>query len=167
MQRSSLWMSYELRDANVYSLSVWLGVFACEWWQQSPRFAQQDKLSCSVLCHPLLFRLSLKWQDRYHKGQPLPLGNICMSARLSASSPISICPSFIVLFFLFSCSLFYSTQYTLSVTHSLTPWWMKSSGSASKVSKESRNKLNLFCHCVYWCSQLPQHTDVQCMTVTQ
>lgn len=51
---------------------------------------------------PLLFRLSLKWQDHYHEGQLLPLGNICMSASLSSSSSISICHHFIVLF---SCFL--------------------------------------------------------------
>lgn len=66
--------------------------------QQSPHSAQQDKLSCSVACCPLLFRLSLKWQDRYHRGQLLPLGSICMSASLSASFSVSICHPFIVFF---------------------------------------------------------------------
>lgn len=77
----------------------------CAWIclrQQSPHSAQQDKLSWSVICRLLLFRPSLKWQDHYHKRQLLPLGNICMSASLSASFPVSICHPFIVLF---SCFL--------------------------------------------------------------
>lgn len=128
MNRSDNWSQrrYELTNDNVYSPCLCLGLSACEWWQQSPHSAQQDKLSCSVVCRPLLFRLALKWQDRYHKGQQLPLGNICMSAGLSASFSVSICHPFIVLYSCFLCPSFipHSTLF-LSLIPALWGGWKK------------------------------------------
>lgn len=148
-------------------------LYPCAWIcsrQQSPRSAQQDKLSCSVVCRLLLFRPSLKWQDHYHKGQLLPLGNICMSASLSASFPVSICHPFIVLFFFLVFSFPLSFYPTRSFCHSsslcmvhgkqclcvavrnktghLYGWSLK--GKQRNVFKMDY-KLNS-CGCVYWCS---------------
>lgn len=103
-----------------------LGLFASKMWQRSPRSAQQNKLSSSVVCHPLLFRLSLKWQDHYHEGLLLPLGNICMSASLSASFSISICHPFIVLFSCFLIPYFILPDtLVLSVILSLCGGWIR------------------------------------------
>lgn len=82
-----------------------------------PHSPQQDNLSRSAVCCPSLFGLLLKWQDHYHKGQLLPLGNICMSTSPSASFSVSICHSFIVFY---PCFLLPRLCYpTHPVTHSL------------------------------------------------
>lgn len=82
-----------------------------------PHSAQKDKLSHSTVCCPFLFGLLLKWQDHYHKGQLLPLGNICMSASLSASFSVSICHSFIVFY---PCFLAPSFMLPNTVCHSFS-----------------------------------------------
>lgn len=119
---------------------LFLGLFACELWQQSSCSAQQDKLSHSVVCRPLLFRLSLKWQDCYHKGQLHPLGNICMSASLSASFSVSICHPFSVLFPCFLISFFFILLNTLSLSFILSLCF----GWKRWISCEEQNRLTIW-----------------------
>lgn len=57
-----------------------------------------SRINSPIPLRSVLFRLSLRRQNLYHRGQLLPLGNICMSASLSASFSVSICHPSIVFY---------------------------------------------------------------------
>lgn len=86
-----------------------------ESWKQCPRFARQDKLSHSVMSHPV-------WAPA-QMTELLSLGTATSTGEyLHVSQPVRFLlrlnlSSFQCLLSLFSCSLFDSSQHSSSVTH--------------------------------------------------
>lgn len=92
-----------------------------------------------------LFRRLLKWQDHYHKGQLLPLGNICMSASLSASSCLNLSSSHCLIFYFFLVPSFIlpSTVF-MSLIHSVDAGW-KMWKSCKKQTETFSQKYSWIC----------------------